>query len=61
MMHEINSSLVRRRHCGVAALNCRSVPGVPGFLINFLVDFGIRDQKNHSEQKRDSQLLTVSY
>jgi hypothetical protein len=22
-MHEINSSLVRRCHCGVAALNCR--------------------------------------
>jgi hypothetical protein len=27
MMHEINSSLMRRRHCGVTALNCRPFPG----------------------------------
>ena len=26
MMHEINSSLVRRRHCGVAALDCHPFP-----------------------------------
>ena len=25
-MHEINSSLVRRRHCGVAALDCHPFP-----------------------------------